>query len=65
MAKIKLIGYAYSGEANSETMAQNRVNYVSMRLSSKYKIEKDRMDISTQISDAPKSIVEIKMLGKE
>jgi len=65
MAKIKLIGYAYSGEANSETMAQNRVNYVSMRLASKYKIEKDRMDISTQISDTPKSIVEIKMLGKE
>ena len=65
MAKIKLIGYAYSGEANSETMAQNRVNYVATRLTSKYSIEKDRMDISTQISDAPKSIVEIKMLGKE
>ena len=65
MAKVKLIGYAYSGEANSETMAQNRVNYVSTRLAGKYKIEKDRMDISTQISDTPKSIVEIKMLGKE
>lgn len=65
MAKIKLIGYAYSGEANSETMAQNRVNYVATRLTSKYSIEKDRMDISTQISEAPKSIVEIKMLGKE
>ena len=36
MAKIKLIGYAYSGEANSDTMAQNRVNYVSTRLASKY-----------------------------
>ena len=65
MAKIKLIGYAYSGEANSGTMAQNRVNYVATRLTSKYSIETDRMDISTQISDAPKSIVEIKMLGKE
>ncbi|MFA6433903.1 MAG: hypothetical protein WCW52_04340 [Elusimicrobiales bacterium] len=65
MAKVRLIGYAYSGEANSETMAQNRVNYVVTRLAGKYKIEKDRMDISTQISDAPKSIVEIKMLGKE
>ena len=65
MSKIKLIGYAYSGEANSETMAQNRVNYVATRLTSKYSIEKDRMDISTQIADAPKSIVEIKMLGKE
>jgi len=65
MAKIKLIGYAYSGEANSETMAQNRVNYVATRLNSKYAIEKDRMDVSTQISDTPKSIVEIKMLGKE
>ena len=65
MAKIKLIGYAYSGEANSDTMAQNRVNYVATRLTSKYKIEKDRMDISTQISDTPKSIVEIKMMGKE
>ena len=65
MAKVKLIGYAYSGEANSEAMAQNRVNYVSTRLVSKYKIEKDRMDTSTMISDTPKSIVEIKMLGKE
>ena len=65
IAKVKLIGYAYSGEPNSEAMAQNRVNYVSTRLAGKYKIEKDRMDISTQLSDTPKSIVEIKMLGKE
>jgi len=65
MAKIRLIGYAYSGEANSEAMAQNRVNYVAARFTKKYMIGKDRMDISTQISDTPKSIVEIKMLGKE
>jgi len=65
MAKIRLIGYAYSGEANSEAMAQNRVNYVVARFTKKYMIGKDRMDISTQISDTPKSIVEIKMLGKE
>ena len=65
MAKIKLIGYAYSGETNSEIMAQNRVNYVFTRLAGKYKVEQERMDIYTQISDTPKSIVEITMMGKE
>lgn len=65
MAKVRLIGYAYSGEANSETMARSRVDYVSTRLAGKYRIEEDRMDVSTQISDTPKSIVEIKMLGRE
>jgi outer membrane protein OmpA-like peptidoglycan-associated protein len=65
MAQVKLIGYAYSGEANPESMAQNRVDSVATRLNGKYNIGTDRMDTSTQISDAPKSMVEIKMLGKE
>ncbi|MBI4802695.1 MAG: hypothetical protein HY796_09260 [Elusimicrobia bacterium] len=65
MAKVKLTGYAYSGEANSQTMAENRVNYVANRLAVKYKIEKERIDTATQIVDSPKSIVEIKMVGKE
>ncbi|MBU2573402.1 MAG: hypothetical protein KKH28_04925 [Elusimicrobia bacterium] len=65
MAKVKLIGYAYSGEANSQTMAENRVNYVANTLAAKYKIEKERIDITTQIAASPKSIVEIKMIGKE
>lgn len=65
MAKVKLIGYAYSGESNSQAMAEKRVNYVANRLSTKYKIEKARIDVTTQIADTPKSIVEIKMVGKE
>gem|GEM_PF-757250 len=65
MAQIKLIGYAYSGEAEPETAAKNRVDFVASRLSGKYRIESGRMETSTQISDSPKSMVEIKMLGKE
>ncbi len=66
MAQVKLIGYAYSGEANPQAMAQDRVDYVATRLSGKYNIGSDRMESSTQISKSPKSmIVEIKMQGKE
>ncbi len=65
MASISLIGYAYSGEANADAMAENRVNYVASRLSDKYKVSKSRMDIQSKVSETPKSIVEIKMSGKE
>ncbi|MBI4655418.1 MAG: OmpA family protein [Elusimicrobia bacterium] len=65
MAKVKLTGYAYSGEPNSETVAQNRANFVAGVLSNKYGITKQRIEIHTRISETPKSIVEIKMLGKE
>lgn len=65
MANISLIGYAYSGEANADAMAENRVNYVAARLTDKYKIDKARMDIQSKVSETPKSIVEIKMTGKE
>lgn len=64
-AKVKLVGYAYSGEDNSQAMAEKRANYVANRLSAKYKIEKERIEVATQIADTPKSIVEIMMVGKE
>ncbi len=65
MANISLIGYAYSGEANADAMAENRVNYVAARLADKYKIDRARMDVQSKVSETPKSIVEIKMSGKE
>ncbi|MCX5786329.1 MAG: hypothetical protein NTX59_11640 [Elusimicrobia bacterium] len=65
MSKIKLTGYAYSGEPNADTMAENRVNYVVSRLTEKYKIDKERLDSQTKISDTPKTLVEIKLVGKE
>ena len=65
MANISLIGYAYSGEANADAMAENRVNYVAARLADKYKIDRSRMDVQSKVSESPKSIVEIKMSGKE
>lgn len=65
MANIDLTGYAYSGEANAEVMAENRVNYVATRLTEKYKIEQARMDIKSRVSETPKSTVEIKMTGNE
>ncbi len=63
MARIELIGYAYSGEPNSEAMAQSRANFVVSQLSGKYGIKKSRIDATTSIVEVPKSIVEIKMLG--
>ncbi|MBU2530369.1 MAG: hypothetical protein KKD35_04955 [Elusimicrobia bacterium] len=63
MARIELIGYAYSGEPNSEAMAQSRANFVVSQLSGKYGIKKSRIDATTRIVEVPKSIVEIKMLG--
>ncbi|OGS13627.1 MAG: hypothetical protein A2285_05990 [Elusimicrobia bacterium RIFOXYA12_FULL_57_11] len=65
MANIALTGYAYSGEANAENMAENRVNYVASRLTEKYKIAKARMDVKFLVSETPKSTVEIQMTGNE
>ena len=65
LARLKLIGYAYSGEPNSEAVAQNRADFVVSQLSTKYGISKSRMDVSSRIAEVPKSIVEIKMLGNE
>ena len=65
LANIALTGYAYSGEPNAGTMAENRVNYVATRLAEKYKIDKARMDIKSSISETPKSTVEIQMTGNE
>ena len=65
MANIALTGYAYSGEANAETIAENRVNYVATRLTEKYKIDHARMDIKSHVSETPKSTVEIQMTGNE
>ncbi len=64
-SNIQLTGYAYSGEANAEAMAENRVNYVSARLAEKYKIDKARMEVQSKVSETPKSTVEIRMTGKE
>lgn len=65
MSKVTLTGYAYSGEPNADTMAENRVNYVVSRLTEKYKIDKERLDAQTKVSDTPKTLVEIKLVGKE
>lgn len=65
MANIQLTGYAYTGEANADATAENRVNYVAARLAEKYKIDKSRMEVASSVSETPKSIVEIRMSGKE
>ena len=65
MANIALTGYAYSGEANADTMAESRANYVATRLAEKYKIDRARMEVNSTVSEVPKSIVEIKLTGKE
>ncbi|MCM2267442.1 MAG: OmpA family protein [Elusimicrobiales bacterium] len=65
MANISLTGYAYSGEANADTMAESRANYVATRLAEKYKIDRARMEVNSTVSEVPKSIVEIKLTGKE
>ncbi len=65
MAKIMLTGYAYSGEADAETMAEKRVNRVAARLSEKYSIDQSRMQLQSKVSETPKSTVEIRMSGNE
>jgi outer membrane protein OmpA-like peptidoglycan-associated protein len=65
MSNISLTGYAYSGEPNADTMAENRANYVATRLADKYKIDRSRMEVKSVVSETPKSIVEIKLTGKD
>ncbi|MDO8805517.1 MAG: hypothetical protein Q7R35_13935 [Elusimicrobiota bacterium] len=65
IANIQLIGYAYSGEPNADALAENRVNLVAARLAEKYKIDRSRMDLQSKVTEATKSVVEIKMTGKE
>ena len=65
MANIQLIGYAYTGEPNADAVAENRVNLVAASLTEKYKIDRARMDLQSKVTEATKSVVEIKMTGKE
>lgn len=63
MANIRLIGYAYSGEANAEAVAETRVNKIASILSEKYNIDQSRMELSSKVSEATKPMVEIKLAG--
>ncbi len=65
MATIILTGYAYSGEANADAVAESRADYVAARLAEKYRIDRSRMEVNSAVSEVPKSIVEIKLAGKE
>jgi outer membrane protein OmpA-like peptidoglycan-associated protein len=65
MSNISLTGYSYSGEPDPDAMAQKRADYVASRLAAKYKIDRSRMDVKSVVSETPKSIVEIKLTGKE
>lgn len=64
-AKLQLTGYAYSGEPNADAVAETRVNTVAARLSEKYKVDRERMDTSSKVSEATKAMVEIKLTGQE
>lgn len=65
MANIRLIGYAYSGEANAEAVAETRVNKIASILSEKYSIDQSRMELSSKVSEATKPMVEIKLAGNQ
>lgn len=65
MANIQLTGYAYSGEPNADSLAETRVNRVAARLEEKFKIDKDRMELLSKVTEATKAVVEIKLTGKE
>lgn len=65
MANIQLTGYAYSGEPNADSLAEARVNRVAARLEEKFKIDKDRMELLSKVTEATKAVVEIKLTGKE
>ncbi len=63
MARIRLTGYAYSGEPNADAVADNRVNKVASRLSEKYSIDKSRMELNSKVTESTKPMVEIKLAG--
>jgi outer membrane protein OmpA-like peptidoglycan-associated protein len=65
MSNISLTGYSYSGEPDADAVAQKRADYVASRLAAKYKIDRSRMNVKSVVSETPKSIVEIKLTGKE
>jgi outer membrane protein OmpA-like peptidoglycan-associated protein len=65
MAKLKLIGYAYSGEPDYQTTAEDRVNMVASLLVNRYSVSRDRIQVQTKISEKPITFVEIRMIGKE
>lgn len=65
MSNIQLTGFAYSGEPNADTLAENRVNAVAARLESKYKVDRSRMEMVSKVTEANKAVVEIKLTGNE
>lgn len=65
MATVMLTGHANTGEAEADAMAAKRVNMVANRLSEKYRIDRSRMDINSQVTETAKPMVEIMLSGKE
>ena len=65
MARIRLTGYAYSGEPNADAVADNRVNKVASRLSEKYSIDRSRMELNSKVTESTKPMVEIKLAGNQ
>jgi outer membrane protein OmpA-like peptidoglycan-associated protein len=56
---INLVGYAYSGEQDSDSLASRRADAVSRHLVQKHGMKRDRIQVQTKIMDSESHKVEI------
>lgn len=56
---INLVGYANSGEANAETLANDRAQLVAKLLVERHGMKRERIRVQTKITESPMSKVEI------
>ncbi len=65
LAKLTLVGYAYSKEPKAESVARERASIVANMLTKNYGVNRGRMQIQSKVTDVRQSIVEIKMTSRK
>lgn len=65
LAKLTLVGYAYSKEPKAESVALERANIVANVLTDNYGVSRGRMQIRSKVTNVRQSMVEIKMASRK
>ncbi|MBI4051777.1 MAG: OmpA family protein [Elusimicrobia bacterium] len=65
LAKLTLVGYAYEGEANADTIADQRARVVADLLVNQYHVGSERLQVQTKILNQEVSKVEVYLTGGE
>lgn len=63
LAKLTLVGYAFTGEPNAASMADKRVQVVSSLLVSRFRVPPDRIQVESKLAARDASKVEIYLIG--